>query len=164
MHKGKLRNMTSLYLIREDGILCLYRIGSRVADHMYVGSAGGHFEPEEVNDARKCVLREAREELELGESELLDLKMRYVTLRYKNGELRQNYYFFARLKEDRPLRSNEGQLSWFSWKEAESLSMPVSARHMLDHYLKVGRFDDHVYAGITEPCGSRFVILEEFGN
>lgn len=40
----KLRNMTSVYLTDDEGILCLYRVGSRAADHLYVGSAGGHFE------------------------------------------------------------------------------------------------------------------------
>ena len=54
----KLRNMTSVYLTGEKGILCLYRIGSRVASNRWIGSAGGHFEPEELNDSRACVLIE----------------------------------------------------------------------------------------------------------
>ena len=40
---GKLRKMTSVYLTGEKGILRLYRIGSRVANNKYIGSAGGHF-------------------------------------------------------------------------------------------------------------------------
>ena len=63
----KLRNMTSLYLVREDAVLCLFRIGSRVANNRYIGSAGGHFEKEELNDARSCILREMEEELGLVE-------------------------------------------------------------------------------------------------
>ena len=35
----KVRNMTSVYFLRENEILCLYRIGSKVADKMYVGAA-----------------------------------------------------------------------------------------------------------------------------
>ena len=89
--QGKLRNMTSLYLTKGDSILCLYRIGSRVANHMYIGSAGGHFESDELNDAKKCVLREAWEELGVREDDLEGLKLRYITLRLKNGEVRQNY-------------------------------------------------------------------------
>ena len=85
---GKLRNMTSLYLVNDEGVLCLYRIGSRVANHRYVGSAGGHFEPHELNDAKACVLREAREELGLSQEELEGLKLRYITYRLKNGEIR----------------------------------------------------------------------------
>ena len=58
--------------------------------------------------------------------------------------------------------SAEGQLRFFTWKELETIDMPVSARHMMDHYLKVGRFDENRYAGITEPEGSRFVMLQHF--
>ena len=164
MHKGKLRNMTSVYLTDAKGILCLYRIGSRVANEMYVGSAGGHFEESEVNDAKKCALREMEEELGLTEADVVNMKLRYVTLRYRNGELRQNYYFFAQLPERIQLASCEGELHWFTYDQAWNLHMPVSAKHMMRHYLAQGRFDELVYAGITEPSGTRFVPLVEFGD
>ena len=159
---GKLRNMTSLYLVDDSAVLCLYRIGSRVADHRYVGSAGGHFEEKELSDARACVLREAFEELGLLESDLQDLKLRYVTYRLKNGEIRQNYYFFATQKEKRPLSSNEGELRWVPFAETHTLHMPVSAYHMLQHYVQTGRFDTRLYAGITQKNGTSFVTMEEF--
>ena len=159
---GKLRNMTSVYLTGEKGILCLYRIGSRVANNKYIGSAGGHFEEAELNDANACALREMQEELGLTEDDVENLKLRYITLRLKNGEIRQNYYFFGRLKTQRPLESTEGNLHWFSYEEAENLQMPASAKHMMLHYLKTGRFDDNLYAGITDDAGTRFVIMKEF--
>ena len=161
---GKLRNMTSVYLTGEKGILCLYRIGSRVANNKYVGSAGGHFEEAELNDARTCALREMQEELGLTEADVDSLKLRYITLRLKNGEIRQNYYFFGTLKTERPLESTEGNLHWFSYEEAENLQMPASAKHMMLHYLKTGRFDDNLYAGITDDTGTRFVIMKEFDD
>ena len=159
---GKLRNMTSVYLTGERGILCLYRIGSRVANNLYVGSAGGHFEQGELNDARACALREMQEELGLTESDVADLRLRYITLRLKNGEIRQNYYFFGKLLSDRELESTEGNLHWFSYEEAEHLHMPASAKHMMLHYLKTGRFDENLYAGVTDNAGTRFVIMVEF--
>lgn len=159
---GKLRNMTSVYLTGEQGILCLYRIGSRVANNKYVGSAGGHFENNELNDARACVLREMQEELGLTEADVQDMKLRYITLRMKNGEIRQNYYFFGRLKTEKALQSTEGILQWFSYEDAQKLEMPASAKHMMLHYLKVGRLDENLYAGITDDAGTRFVIMKEF--
>lgn len=159
---GKLRNMTSVYLTGEQGILCLFRIGSRVANNKYVGSAGGHFEPDELNDAKKCVLREMQEELGLTESDVEGMKLRYITYRLKNGEIRQNYYFFGKLNTQKPLQSTEGNLQWFTYEEAENLQMPASAKHMILHYLKVGRFDENLYAGITEEEGTKFVIMKEF--
>ena len=159
---GKLRNMTSVYLTGEQGILCLYRIGSKVANNLYIGSAGGHFETHELNDARKCVLREMQEELGLAESDVEDMKLRYITLRLKNGEIRQNYYFFGQLKSEKTLQSTEGILKWFTYEEAEPLRMPASAKHMMLHYLKVGRFDNHLYAGITDDEGTKFVVMKDF--
>ena len=161
---GKLRNMTSLYLTKGDSVLCLYRIGSRVANQMYIGSAGGHFDRDELNDAKKCVLREAYEELGIREEELVDLKMRYITLRLKNGEVRQNYYFFARLREDRELTSTEGQLHWVNFDDIPALKMPSSAKHMILHYLQQGRFDDKIYAGVSEHWGTNFAPLGEFDD
>lgn len=159
---GKLRNMTSVYLTGEQGILCLYRIGSRVVSDKYIGSAGGHFEPHELNDARACALRELWEELGLSEADVQDLKLRYITLRSMEGEIRQNYYFFASLKEDRHLNSTEGQLRWIKEEEFPALKMPVSAKHMILHYLKEGRNTDYLYAGITEENGTSFIPLMEF--
>ena len=157
-----LRNMTSLFFVREDGLLCLYRIGSRVANRKYVGACGGHFEPEELSSPYDCALREMREELGLTESDVEDVRLRYVTLRLYNGEIRQNYYFFGKLKTQRALSSTEGQLHWFTWEELKGVEMPLSARQMMDHYLSVGRFDENLYAGITEPGGARFVRMESF--
>lgn len=159
---GKLRNMTSLYLVRDAEVLCLYRIGSRVANNKYIGSAGGHFEKEELNDPKACVLREMEEELGLREEELEGLTLRYITCRLKDGEIRQNYYFFARLKEDRTLTSTEGNLRWVSFEEIPGLDMPVSAKHMILHYIEKGRHTDKVYAGITEEAGTHFVEMREF--
>ena len=158
----KLRNMTSAYFLREGEILCLYRIGSRVANNRYVGAAGGHFEESELNDPKKCVLREMQEELGLAEYDVEDLHLRYITHRLTNGELRQNYYFFGRLKEDRELHSTEGNLRWVPFEDVPSLEMPVSAKHMILHYLKEGRFTDHIYAGITEETDTNFVIMRDF--
>lgn len=157
-----LRNMTSLFFCREDGLLCLYRIGSRVANRKYVGACGGHFEEPELSSPEACVLREMEEELGLRPEDIEGLTLRYMTVRYMGQEIRQNYYFFARLKGERTLSSTEGELRFFTWEELKTLDMPVSARHMMDHYLAEGRFTDFRYAGITEPGGSRFVKLQSF--
>lgn len=157
-----LRNMTSLFFWEEDGLWCLFRRGSRVANNKYVGACGGHFEEHELSSPENCVLREMKEELGLDPSDVEGLTLRYLTVRYMGQEIRQNYYFFARLKDRKPLTSTEGDLRFFTWEELTSIDMPVSARHMMDHYLKVGRFDEERYAGITEPEGSRFVRLRHF--
>ena len=77
-------------------------------------------------------------------------------------EIRQNYYFFARLKEEKELSSTEGTLRWVRPEEFPELPMPVSAKHMILHYLNVGQYDNNLYAGITEDTGTNFVLLKDF--
>lgn len=100
----KLRNMTSIYISCGTKILLLYRIGSRVVPPSWCG-IGGHFEPDELNDPRTCVLRELEEETGLTEKDLKNISLRYVTLKLKDGEIRQNYYYFAELKNQSFLHS-----------------------------------------------------------
>ena len=41
---GRLRNMTSIYLVNDENMLLLYRQGGRVVNNVWTGSAGGYFE------------------------------------------------------------------------------------------------------------------------
>ncbi len=162
---GALRNMTALYLVEGDRILLLHRIGSRVVGNSYTGTAGGHFEKEELNDARACVLRELWEETGLREEDILDMTMRYACMRLKNGEIRQNYYFFAALKDpSRELTSNEGELTWANLSDLGGFKMPHTARVVLEHYAREGRYTDELYGCLTTQDGARFVPLKEFGD
>ena len=131
--------MTSIYLLKDDKVLLLFRKGGRVVSDVWTGSAGGHFEEFELNDAKACVLREMNEELGLCEDNIRNLSLRYVTLRRTKGEIRQNYYFFAILNEEvsDDLVSNEGELKWFSLKQLDELEMPYTARYVMNHYYSI---------------------------
>ena len=161
---GKLRNMTSLYLFKGEKVLLLYRQGGKVVNNVWTGSAGGHFENYELNDARACVLRELNEELGLKPDDTDGLELRYITLRYTKGEIRQNYYFFARLKDSvkENLSSNEGKCKWFDLSEIDSLEMPFTAKYVIEHYCKTGRLTDELYGGIATPERVDFFRLQEF--
>lgn len=157
---GKLRNMTAVYIMYENRILLLYRQGGRVVNDVWVASAGGHFEPNELNDAKSCVLREMKEELGITEAVFKNIDMRYVTLRRTKGEIRQNYYFFAELcKEiDFEISSNEGILKWFDTSELHELEMPYTAKYVMEHFLATGRFNNKMYGGIAN--GKQVVFTE----
>ena len=159
----KLRNMTSIYLLSGEQVLLLYRQGSRVVNDVWVGSAGGHFEERELNDPEACVLRELEEELSVTPAMLEGLALRYVTLR-RRGELRINYYFFAELPggPGMPLRSDEGELRWFPLREALTLEMPFSAKRVLEHYLRRGRYDSALYGGVASGEGVVFTELTAY--
>ncbi len=161
---GKLRNMTSVYLSKGEHMLLLYRQGGRVVNNVWVGSAGGHFEEFELNDAKACVLRELEEELGIGSGEIENLTLRYVTLRRAKGELRQNYYFFAELKDgvNEQLVSNEGETRWFPYSELLTLEMPFTSKFVIEHYLQGGRWTNDVYAGVADGEKVVFTRMPEF--
>lgn len=159
----KLRNMTAIYILHQDKMLLLYRVGSRVVEPSWCG-IGGHFEESELNNPAACVLRELEEETPIKRDMLENLTFKYVTLRLKKGEIRQNYYYFASLKDDvRPeLISNEGTLRWVPLDEVMDKEMPLTAKFMLKHYLETGRFDHKLYSGTTLEEEMIFTELKEF--
>ena len=159
----KLRNMTGIYLSCNRQMLLLYRQGGRVVTNQWVASAGGHFEQEELNDPKTCVLRELKEELNLTEDDLTDLKMRYIGLRNVKGEIRQNYYFFANLKPEHYalFTSNEGKCRWVDYADIMSYDMPLTARYVMEHYLKTGQYTDGLYSAVSDGRGFVFTELRE---
>ncbi len=136
---GQLRNMATIYIKNDNKFLLLDRIGSKVIERSWCG-VGGHFEPNEINDARTAVLREMNEEIGITKKDLKNLDLRYVALRIVKGELRINYYFFADLKENAQINynCNEGILEWVSFDEANTKKMPYIAQKVIEHYLETG--------------------------
>ena len=160
----KLRNMTSIYITKRDEILLLFRQHGSVVSDTWVGSAGGHFEENELNDPRACVLRELKEELGISESGIRNLLLRYVTLRRMKGEIRQNYYFFAELNNEAGdhIVSTEGISRWFTLSELSALEMPYTAKFVIEHYLKIGQKTNDMYVGVADGKGVNFTILPEY--
>jgi 8-oxo-dGTP diphosphatase len=160
---GMLRNMAGIYIIDKDKMLLLYRIGSRVVQPSWC-NIGGHFEEFELNNPKACALREVFEETGIKESDITNLKLKYVTLRNKNNEIRQNYYFFADLnnKNLRLKDCNEGILEWFEISKVLDKDMPYSSKEVLKHYLSIGKDDNNIYAGVVTAKQVIFTQLNEF--
>lgn len=160
---GNLCYLTSIYISDGQKMLMLYRIGSRVVEPSWCG-IGGHFEKDELNDARACVLRELYEEMKIPESSLENLSLRYVTLRLKNEEIRQNYYFFADLKPHAAveLSCDEGKPEWVAFEDIFKKEMPYTAKYVLRHFFETGKQTKCVYGGIAEENTVHIVELKEF--
>ena len=144
-------------------MLLLKRQGSRVVNDVWIGSAGGHFEKDELNDAEACVLRELDEELGLTSGDIGDLRLRYITLRHTAREVRVNYYFFAELENcGKELISNEGELAWFAENEISTLPMPFTAGFVIKHYIETGKHNTEIYGGVADGNGVVFTPMTEF--
>lgn len=158
-----LRNMTGIYLSCGNQLLLLYRQGSRVVNNLWIASAGGHFEPEELNDPERCVLRELKEELNLTKDDLTGMKLRYIGLRNTNNEIRQNYYFFADLKPEHygTFVSEEGKCRWVGYEDVLNYEMPLTAKRVMEHFMTEGRYTDKLYAAVSGSNGFEFVEIRD---
>ena len=158
-----LRNMTTIFLRNRDNFLMLFRIGSKVVEPSWCG-IGGHFEEYELNDPKSCVIRELFEETGITELDIENLKLRYMTIRLKNKEIRQNYYYFADLlSDDIDLAyCSEGQLKWLEKDAILNYDMPYTAKECLKHYLKTDFTSNEIYVGIANEQGINFEKLREF--
>lgn len=142
----------------------MYRIGSRVVKVPAWSNVGGHFEKDELNDAKACMLREVNEEIGITEDDLENIKLKYIALRLKNNEVRQNYFFFADLKNKDfvPKECNEGILEWVDIKEVLNREMPFTVKKVMEHYLTVGKDDEKIYAGVATDEDIKFLDMNEF--
>ena len=158
-----LRNMTAIYIMFKNKMLLLYRVGSRVVQPSWCG-IGGHFEKDELNNPKACVLRELLEETGITENDIGNVKLKYIALRMKNSEIRQNYYYFTELHntEIDINKCDEGALEWVDINEVLDREMPFTAKECLKHYLSIGKDDNNLYAGVTTESGVDFIELKEF--
>jgi len=155
--------MTSIYIVYKNKMLLLYRVGSSVVEPSWCG-IGGHFEKDELNNPKACVLRELFEETGITENDIGSVKLKYITLRRKNNEIRQNYYYFTKLHniEIDISKCNEGTLDWVLMDEVLDREMPFTAKECLRHYLSVGKDDKKLYVGVATDKVVNFIELNEF--
>lgn len=148
----KFRNMAGFYLFDGEYVLLLYRVGSRVLRTPSWRNIGGHMEICDLNDPLMAALRELKEETGIEREDIENIRLKYVTLRYVNNEIRQNYYFFADVKKSGkviPDSCSEGTLEWVKSDVLFEREMPRSSRECLRHYLDVGKFNDSVYVMVS---------------
>lgn len=158
---NNLRSMTSVYMVRNDEILLLYRRGSRVLNDLWIGSAGGHFNNNELDKPYDCVVRELNEELNISLEDIKNLKLRYITLRKIDNEVRQNYYYFAEINEilGKTIESNEGDLKWFNIKELPFNKMPITSKEVLKHYINNRNVSKNIYCGSVSDNNINFSLM-----
>jgi 8-oxo-dGTP diphosphatase len=164
----KLRNMTVIYIINNDKILLMYRVGSRVfSGALWVG-IGGHFEQEELNEPEKCILRELFEETGITENDISDLKLKYITMRKAKEEIRLQYVYFANLKNEKVSISpcDEGEVTWQGIDRISGLKMSFTNGECLKHYFEKGIANDEIYSGVVKVIDNepemQFIALRDF--
>jgi len=166
-----LRNMACIYIFHEDKVLLMRKTSSRIFSKAGVvlwTAVGGHFENDELNEPRACVIREMFEETSLREDDIENLTLKYLTMAIKDTEIRQQYIYFADLANlDAELdECDEGELHWIKVDDMFNLEMSISNTQVLQHYFQTGKDDNLVYvAAIKVDAGSPkavFTPLQDF--
>ena len=106
---------------------------SRIFPDFWV-PVGGHMEPDEINDPLKACLREVYEETGIKENNLKDLELRYITVRRKDNEIRNQYIYFANTRVKTLSDTEEGKLYWIDQSDLLNLKMSVTNKTVLKHY------------------------------
>ncbi len=153
--KGNTKVMLSVLIFHEDKLL-LKCIGNRVISPSWA-AMGTRFEQEPLDNAKKAMIKE----LDIMSSDLLTLDLRYATTRYKDGEMRHNYFYIATTNYDLNF-GPIGNMKWIPVAQLPQMELPTALESVLKHYLAVGQKTTCVYGGIMKKNGYAITELEEF--
>lgn len=154
----KCRIMTAAMLFHGDELLMMERSMQRTLSPGMWAAVGGHLEPDELSRPRDACLREIAEETGFEPKDVADLTLRYVLLRNKEGELRQQYIYSGTALRKDFIDSDEGKLHWIPTARVLDRTIPYIFRKTLERFLSVGP-EPQVWVGIArlnesdgKPC------------
>jgi len=102
---------------------------------------GGHIDSQDVENFRAINLietcyREVREETGIERDAICGLKLRYISIRKMETEIRWHHYYFGELKaEITPPKCEEGEFFWLEKNDISTLPMTASVKEPLKHWL-----------------------------
>lgn len=166
--KMKLRNMTCIYIFNGENVLLMYKTSSRFLTKPLWCGIGGHFEENELNNPNACIIRELEEETGFIIKDIKNLTLKYITIRKKDDEIRQQYIYFADfIGKDELLKfCNEGDLAWVKTSELPKLKMSFTNTACLEHYFNISKNDSNIYCGAVKVVENKpqmcFTTLMDF--
>ena len=152
------RIASGAFLVCKHKILLMKRgLHKQLAPGLW-SAIGGHMEIEDISNIRAIDVsvtccREVYEETGIAQSDINDLKLRYITMRKDGNEIRSIYYYFGTVNSEFPLPyCDEGELYWVDMKDIYDLPMSVSAKRALTHWI-AHPDDDNIYLVISNSTG-----------
>jgi 8-oxo-dGTP diphosphatase len=140
--------MTTAYLFHQGSVLLMKRSSQRRFIPDVWSGIGGHVEPNEYGDLRSACFREIKEETGLQSENVKELTLRYVILRQRKQELRQQFIYFGTTTQTGLGTTDEGTLHWMPTSQVFNCKMTHSNRLMLMHYFD-NEPSNRVWVGTT---------------
>ncbi|WP_373231343.1 NUDIX domain-containing protein [Cohnella sp.] len=145
----EIRQMATAYLFRDNKVLMMKKFSSKLYNSEFWSGLGGHLEPEELNHPKEACQREIHEESGISKSELLELSLRYILIRLKEDEIRQQYVYFGKTNKKELIASEEGELFWINIDEVMGLHLSRINKFMIEHYLENPNKQEIIVGTIT---------------
>ena len=116
-------------------------------------------DPRALNLIETCY-REVEEETGIAKTAISDLKLRYITIRKTEGEIRLHHHFFGKVETEFALpKCTEGELHWVDKEYISELPMTTSVGEAVRHWL-ANLSSDVVYMVVVNTDGDTAIITE----
>jgi 8-oxo-dGTP diphosphatase len=135
-------------LFHGDELLMMKRSMTRTINPGMWAAVGGHMEQEEIGSPKEACYREIFEETGFAREDVGELTLRYILLRNKNGELRQQFIYSGHVKRRDFVDTDEGTLHWIPLGRVLDREIPYIYRKALKHYMSVGP-QQHAWVGVA---------------
>ena len=138
----EVRQMATAFLLHEERILMMKKSRSKLFDFEFWGGIGGHLEQGEFHSPMRASFREIEEETGFKEADIMNFRLKYILLEYREKEIRQQFVYFGVTKHPDFIVSDEGELFWIPLHELKQLRTSTLIHEMLD-YEWLHRKEDH---------------------
>jgi 8-oxo-dGTP diphosphatase len=145
----EVRQMATAFLFNQEKVLMIKKASSRLFATEFWSGLGGHLEPTELNQPMKACIREIYEESGFQEKEIDELKLRYILLRIKEEEIRQQFVYFGKVERTDFTNSEEGELYWINQDDLLNLQLSRIINFMLEHYYENSDQEEIMVGTIT---------------
>ncbi|MGG3280158.1 NUDIX domain-containing protein [Paenibacillus solani] len=145
----EVRQMSTAFLFNENKVLLMKKDSSRITETEFWTGLGGHLEPDELNFPKRACIREIFEESGIQEEEIEELKLRYILLRIKDEEIRQQFVYFGKTKRTNYINSEEGELHWIDKDKILELRLSKIVSFMVKHFLENPNKNEIIIGTIT---------------
>ena len=161
-----LQNGAGAFLRNNDKYLLMLRASNREIAPNVWSCIGGHMETNELNDPMKTCLREIKEETEIANGNIYNLKLRYIIIRQYKNIVRQNYIYFGETDTTELLETDEGSLHWINENELLEKEYTKTYTEMMWHFIKTPDPKERIVVGIAGKNSGKlkmnWSILEDF--
>lgn len=150
------RLMATAFLWNGSDVLLIRRSVSRTFHPGLWAGVGGHIEPHEISTPDSACLREIAEETGITSKDLAELSLRYILLRQRATEIRQQYVYFGVSRTRRVRTTSEGELHWVPETELFDRELVPTTRLLLEHYMRNRSAEpDVIWVGVLDGADPR---------